>query len=1133
MIGPDYMGEDIMRYRDLRGVLATSAAICAVAVATPAMAQTKSFNVPAQSAGTGITELATQADVQILVSEEAVRGKTIRAIRGSMTVDQAVRRAAADAGLRVVSSDGRTYALAARDSSNSGNASTPAADSGGYQADEIVVTAQKRVESVQDVPIAITALSQKNLEEQKIESGADIMRAVPNLTFSKSNFTSYNISIRGIGTKAVSATSDPGVAVSFNNVGIIHNRFFEQEFFDMERMEVLRGPQGTLYGRNATGGVINLITAKPKLGQFEGNIKGEVGNYNSRRLTAMLNVPIVPDELGLRVAGAMTDRDGYDYNSITKNRINGRDLWSLRTTLGFEKPWIRGSFIWERFRENDNRSRTGKQLCHRDDSPSMIGSTPTRQTFSDPAYESLFGPVQEVRAAMFSTGCKAGSLYDDDAYGTPNGYALGYVSGLHVAQASLQGIGYKPDGTRAWIIDPLVDPYGGRMQSRNLREVASIRDPRYRASSDILALNLDIDLSDSLTLSSQTAWNWDKVYSFQDYNRFNTEPIFVDSSDVEQGYFDPVTFETWYGPSVYRNMMPGGIFCDPQIGCSNSLAVFDISSAYSKQFSQEMRLQSEWDGPFNFSIGGNYTKFNTQNDYYVMSNVLTAIAMIDPFNFTGDQTTCDRSGWLGSGAPVPIKDSFCPYIDPNPVENIDGDGHNYFRSSNPYKLESWALFGEGYYNINSDLKITAGLRYTRDKKNFTVVPSQLLLAPTANGGGFVGTGHPATGKIERKWGEFTGRIGLDWQPHLGFADHTLLYAFYSRGYKAGGINPPSPGFATPDQLLDYGLLTPEQLDFYTAFGLVPGLTLTAVDYGATFEPEFVDAFEIGTKNVMLGGRLTLNASAFFYDYKNYQVSQIRDRTAVNENFDAKVWGAELSALFEPVDNLRFNANVGYLRTRIGKGERSIDPMNRTLGNPEYVVTKPFVQLPSNCVIPIHMAESWLNNTDGIQYNWTMCGGLGGMLGALFGRSLIDPRTGDWYDPANYPEINGGAGFYTDLSGNELPNSPRWTVNLGAEYTILFNDGWSATVRGDGYWQAKSWARAYNLAPYDRLRSWTNFNIALRVDGPEDLSIEAYVKNVFNKSPITDAFLNSDDSGLTTNVFTLDPRIIGFSIAKKF
>src|SRR3546814_19408145 len=85
----------------------------------------------------------------------------------------------------------------------------------------------------------------------------------------------------------------------------------------MERVEVLRGPQGTLYGRNATGGVVNLITAKPDFGGFEGNTKGEVGNYNSRRLMAMLNVPLVEDVLAVRVAGSMTQRSGYDYNATT------------------------------------------------------------------------------------------------------------------------------------------------------------------------------------------------------------------------------------------------------------------------------------------------------------------------------------------------------------------------------------------------------------------------------------------------------------------------------------------------------------------------------------------------------------------------------------------------------------------------------------------------------------------------------------------------------------------------------------------------------------------------------------------------------------------------------------------------
>ncbi|ODU29130.1 TonB-dependent receptor [Sphingopyxis sp. SCN 67-31] len=688
--------------------LATAAIVACVAP-TPVLAQqATSFNIPAQDLAAALRAFAQESGVQVIFDGDALRGKRSPALKGSYTADAALSALLRGSGMAAHRNAEGVYVVTRAVADNS------AADDAGYAGNEIVVTAQKRVESIQDVPIAMTALSQKNLEEQKIESGADIMRAVPNLTFSKSNFSGYNVSIRGIGTKAISATSDPGVAVSFNNVGMIKNRFFEQEFFDMERLEVLRGPQGTLYGRNATGGVINLITAKPKLGKFEGSIKGEVGNYNSRRMVGMLNIPIVPDAFGLRVAGSMTDRDGYDYNSVTKNRINGRDLYSLRATLGFENEWLRGNFIWERFHENDNRSRTGKQLCHHDDSPDMIGSTPTRE--ANPS--AIYANYQGLRAAMFSTGCKAGSLYDDAAFGTPNGLALAYVNGLAFADFTFGGR-YFPTGGRpsvsdkASIIDPNADPYGGMMQSRDLREIASVRDPIYRAKSDILALNLDVDLSDALTLSSQTAFNWDKVYSFQDYNRFNTLPIFNDSSSW-------VDFNG--NPSPYQGMMPGGVFCDPQIGCSDTLATFDISSAYSKQFAQEVRLQSDFSGPFNFSIGGNYTKFKTQDDYYVMSNALTALAMIGPFNETGTMTHCNRVAFGNvKGAEIPIEEAkFCPYIDPNSVESIDGEGHNYFRSSNPYKLESWALFGEAYYDISSELKLTAGLRYTRDKKNLRI-----------------------------------------------------------------------------------------------------------------------------------------------------------------------------------------------------------------------------------------------------------------------------------------------------------------------------------------------------------------------------------------------------------------------------
>lgn len=1129
----------------LLGVAAVAVVSAAPAQAQATAAEASQLDIPAQPLAATLTQIGRQTGSEIVFQPDEVNGRQAPAVRGQLTADQALAIALQGTGLEARRTGQGAWVIEpqGRGAANEADATDAAAAAGSYADEEVIVTAQKFEQRIQDVPMAITALSGKSLQVQKIETGADIMRAVPNLTFTKTNFTGYDISIRGIGTKAISATTDPAVSVSYNNTGLIQNRLFEQEFYDVERLEVLRGPQGTLYGRNATGGVVNVISARPKLDVFEGNLESEIGNYNSRRMVGMLNVPVVDGVLGVRVAGSMTQRDGYDFNLTTGNAVNGRDLYSVRTTIGFEPAsWLRASFMWEHFEEDDNRSRTGKQLCHRDPGPEMVGNQST-----DPStYPFPNAPRGVVKRALFSQGCKPGSLYDDDAFGTVNGLSLPFIIFPIIyggdggpTESSLGALGLDANGHPKTFINE-IDPWGGRMQSRNLRHIESIFDPIYRAKADIYQFNLEIDLGGSLTLTAQSAWNKDSVYSIQDYNRFNTDPVFVDTTTLDYGNGNS---------GNYHNLMPGGIFCDPQLGCSNKIVGADQSSGYGKQFSQEIRLQSHFDGPFNFSFGGNFTRYETQVDYYVFNNLLTLLAVTRPFNKAPPDgnmdywNNCPYSGIMGGfvgvypgHGPTTIDDptASCPYVDPNPVESINGQGHNYFRSSNPYELKSWAVFGEAYYDLGDSLRLTAGLRYTDDRKIFTPVPSQLLLAYGFTPGGTTPKGYPAKPDIELHWGELTGRLGLDWKPDLSFTDETLVYGFYSRGYKAGGMNPPTPGFATEEDLI--AMCDAETVWLDKAFctsqrerGNFPALFLTAVDYGPTFEPEFVDAFEVGMKNTMLGGALLLNATGFYYDYKGYQVSQIKDRTAVNENFDTRMWGLELEALFVPTERLRFNANVGFMRTRVGKDQYSIDTMNRTQGDPNYVLSKPWVQNPSNCVVPLHVAEHFLASNPAMTGYWDLCGGF---LNPAYSQ-LIDPATGEGYNVLNYPELHGGAGIKANLGGNELPNAPRITLNFGAEYEILFGPDWRATIRGDVYWQGQSWARIYNLDPYDRLKSWTNVNLSVRVQGPDDLTIEAYVKNVFDATPLTGAFLNSDDSGLTTNVFTLDPRIIGLRVSKRW
>jgi len=1164
---------------------------CALAaLAAASQASAGEFTIASQDLQQALHQFASQGDQQVLFSTSAVQGKRTSGFAGEADPERALQALLAGTGM-TYRRQGDTFLIAQTGeggSPQSGSAAGGGADA--YDVEALVVTAQKKEEQIQDVPIAISAFTQKSLDAQKIEGGFDLLKAIPNVTFSKSNFSGYNFSIRGIGTKAISATTDPGVAVAYNNTTLIVNRLFEQEYYDIERVEVLRGPQGTLYGRNATSGVINVLSARPQLGEFEGEVELELGNYNAQRVRGMLNVPI-GDRLAIRMAGAMTKRDGFGTNlaasdpNVTnevREDVDGRDLWSGRVTVGWEPiDAIRVNAMWERFEEDDNRVRTSKQLCHHDAGIQAAGDF----TFdTDP-----------LTIGTTSQGCLPGSLYADGAFGTPNGASLPYIGSINVAVTlggiarSSPGMGLNPyyldtNGgfysgpnageapcERAATLQSMLpidvcqpDPYGGRMQSRDLRTIHSTIEPTYRAKADIFELSLDIDLTDSLTFTSQTVYTKDEFYASQDYNRFSTSPIFSDSATAGVMDFVPNfpgfpqyggTYTPNFSPEAlattaggYYNVTPGGVYTDPQLGPSNSLLAQDLSKASSDQFNQEFRLVSNFDAPLNFSLGSNFTRFETLNDYYVFINALSLFTNFFPFNT--HEMNCDwdlvAAGGLDYDGSQALHNPFCIYVDPNPLESIDGTGHNYFRSANPYELTSSAIFGELYWQATEALKVTLGARMTWDRKVFSPVPSQLLLhdyrwhvedglGPESctngaescplGGTGVGGRGSVPLPDIVQEWREPTGRIIVDWKPDLAFTDETMVYGSISHGYKGGGANPPN--IAPPAgyfNAINSGVVSPP-----------------------TFDPEYIDAFEVGTKNTLMGGALVLNGSAFFYDYTGYQVSKIVDRSASNENFDAKIWGAELEWIFSPVRNLRFNGTVGYLQTEIAEGERSIDLMDRTQGGThssyldadgvehaltftEWTVHKPFVTNSSNCVVPLEVLrdDALYNNYNNFIAGLCPGGGIGS-TGSAATYTFEDGRT---YTPG-VDSPNGGAGFFAEIGGHELPNAPHWTASVGGQYRFALPGGWDGTARADFYWQDKSFARVYNTE-YDRLRSWTNTNFSVWVENPDwGVTAEVYVKNVFDETPITDAFLNSDDSGLTTNVFTLDPRLVGVSVRKTF
>ena len=195
---------------------------------------------------------------------------------------------------------------------------------------DIIVTAQRRSESLQRTPVAVSVLTSETLQSQAVFTQTDLQRTVPGLTVrATSNSNDLNFAIRGQTVDAFSSSTSAVVSY-FNEVPISPNS--STSFFDLASVQVLKGPQGTLFGRNATGGAVLFTSAAP-VHRVEGYAIGRYGNYDSINLEGAINLPIVADRVALRVAGSYQKRDGYAFNLFNNQRVGNVDLYGLRGSL--------------------------------------------------------------------------------------------------------------------------------------------------------------------------------------------------------------------------------------------------------------------------------------------------------------------------------------------------------------------------------------------------------------------------------------------------------------------------------------------------------------------------------------------------------------------------------------------------------------------------------------------------------------------------------------------------------------------------------------------------------------------------------------------------------------------------------
>lgn len=978
---------------------------------------------------------------------------------------------------------------------------------------EIIVTAQRTNQRLQDVPIAVSAFSAEALDKQQIKTTSDLQLTLPNITFTKTNFTGSSFTIRGIGDLCVGTTCDSATAIHMNDAPLFSTRLFEGEFYDLAQIEVLRGPQGTLFGKNATSGVVNFRTARPRLGEFSANAEAEYGNYDHIKMKGMINVPI-GDSVAVRLAGVYLKRDGYTTNLTDGQNYDNRDSYGLRGSIRFEPTdTTKIDVMAQYFHEKDNRMRIQKQMCQRD-ATGILGCLNSERRFE----------LTNANATFFFGGVASKQFFA--IQGLPTG-----LPGPLPVNLSLIDL-YNP-----------VDGFAGAANPADVRTVTSSFTPTYFTDEWIIQGDLEQELGSGLKLKIGANYQKVRLESEQGtlgiMSRPNMAVLAAGAGGAfgagPQAYFAPVA-------SALIPNGPTGIFCTSAAeptgtgvygghkNCNNNPMVNDRSNSYNSSWTTEAIISSDFDGKFNFLLGGIYGKYHlTENSYYGAST------FVDYFSGVAGALKAFTNR-TPAGVPAPLPPSYI--------------ASPFFRNNtDDLKITSYGLFGEAYFKFNDQIKLTLGVRYNNDSKD--VIARSTMLGWLTPHGTVDSTTSPYIGAYDAdpgiagnqlfqiRSGDFsawTGRAVLDY----ALTSDNLIYASYSRGYKSGGINPPlSPVFAVPE----------------------------------SFKAEFVDAFEIGSKNSFADGKVTLNLTGFYYKYKDLQLSRIVSRTAVNDNVSANIWGLEAEAILRPTPELSINANASYLNTEISQDKFLSNPRDFGGGRADAVIIKDISNF-SNCAVSsasgsIAGVNAFVNTVNTVINGGIDANGDGdysdtgevspgaGLAGTTsFGSGSGIASTGAYsicavlqaaaagafagagLNPAAFGGIVFGTpasnspGIDVNIKGNKLPGAPDYKFSAGVQYAAPIGD-LTLTPRVDFIYTGKSSGNIFG-GPVNEIPSFTQVNAQIQLDGQDNKwFMRAWIQNVFDKDSITGLYLTDQSQGLATNIFTLEPRRYGIAAGIKF
>ena len=434
------------------------------------------------------------------------------------------------------------------------------------QIETVVVTAERKAENIQTVPVAVTALTGADLRAKQVTNFRDLQFHVPSVTQTKSDFGGAQFQIRGITTQF-----GLGAAISQNEDDIYLEApaLVTGEFFDVDRVEVARGPQSTSYGRAATGGSVNIITSKPDLDNFAARVTADYGTFNTIKPDAMLNVPIIDGVLGVRLAVHGDYHNGYEKNvysqlgfpqvypgTAPETRSNNLGVTSARFSVRWEpSDDTTVDLVADGSYENDRRVRGDKQLCHRDPS-GVVGCLPDRLGFDALNANSTLGVTlgsaqgiaaaisNPLRAALGPAAGQAVAQYVGNTTGlcsiAGNGAAGDPAGPAGAAFLGLRGTG--PAGAGGTVVPQTPEAVNGPCSGAggvvtpNLLTTNTAFNPLFKTYGALYLLNVKQKVNDWLSATFDVGYNDSYQFTQQDYTDATPENISPEIKQAVNGF---------------------------------------------------------------------------------------------------------------------------------------------------------------------------------------------------------------------------------------------------------------------------------------------------------------------------------------------------------------------------------------------------------------------------------------------------------------------------------------------------------------------------------------------------------------------------------------------------------------------